>query len=839
MNNLEQVQKDGFLLGIALFNGSFSAPILQEYQNYINSGGSLDQLYINLLKTDTLKSEFFYPSYLNNAQIVDKFLTNLTGNYLSENIYNEVRNIMVNELERGVEKGVLFRIIVNALNNVSDTDINYGEAAKYFHKKLEVTKYYATVIKGAETDVFKLQEYIKNIKSDTDISTPEKINQIISNATLPESSHVFKMTKNDETFVGGAGSDIFYANMGYNNITEKYDITTLSGNDVIDGKSGMDVLEVNYGDNSLNSGISGTTQIKNIELIRVIQSNNQKTPMKIDLGGVTAGKVLEIENNGVNSPINVQTYKNINEIFIRGNSSDLSVYELDSKQKMNLTKLNIDVTAVTDAPINLKVGVKNLETLNIKSNTAVTIDGINLSKNVKINSNADLTLNQELNVKTVFTGSDKKESIIIGNHESSIDLKGGNDTLKINTPILDKNIKVDGGLGEDTIILNAKNAQSLSENNNFNNIITGFERLEIINPTNSSDIFNINMENLDAIRVLNLKNNNLNLEINNFANVGDLELENYSGNLKINNIITNDVQTGLALKLNTKNGFGTNEGTITINDVKDLLVYAKDTNLSTKNNTENIKLNLIGDNIKTVIMDGNININFGDFTSNNTVSFLSSTLKIAKSETFSFTFKNMTDDIRVISGNHQSNYDATASNKNNSFELGTLKDIVKAGNGNNTIVGKGGNDEITTGSGNDTITVGTGNAKINVGKGFDNITLGLGDHEIKFHTNDAKEFYTTITGVNTKDKIIFDESNLLFNKNKIVLADTATLNEYLNEATKNTGNEVNWFEFNENTYITLDKNNSATYVEGEDGFVKLIGVVDLSNSIMDNGILMV
>ena len=73
---------------------------------------------------------------------------------------------------------------------------------------------------------------------------------------------------------------------------------------------------------------------------------------------------------------------------------------------MNLTKLNIDVTAVTDAPINLKVGVKNLETLNIKSNTAVIIDGINLSKNVKINSNADLTLNQELNVKTVFTGSD-------------------------------------------------------------------------------------------------------------------------------------------------------------------------------------------------------------------------------------------------------------------------------------------------------------------------------------------------------------------------------------------------------------------------------------------------
>ena len=223
MSNLEQVQKDGFLLGIALFNGSFSAPILQEYQNYINSGGSLDQLYINLLKTDTLKSEFFYPSYLNNAQIVDKFLTNLTGNYLSESIYNEVRNIMVNELDSGMEKGVLFRIIVNALNNVSDTDINYGEAAKYFHKKLEVTKYYATVIKGAETDVFKLQEYIKNIKSDTDISTPEKINQIISNATLPESSHVFNMTKNDETFIGGTGSDIFYANMGYNNITEKYD----------------------------------------------------------------------------------------------------------------------------------------------------------------------------------------------------------------------------------------------------------------------------------------------------------------------------------------------------------------------------------------------------------------------------------------------------------------------------------------------------------------------------------------------------------------------------------------------------------------------------------------
>ncbi len=44
------------------------------------------------------------------------------------------------------------------------------------------------------------------------------------------------------------------------------------------------------------------------------------------------------------------------------------------------------------------------------------------------------------------------------------------------------------------------------------------------------------------------------------------------------------------------------------------------------------------------------------------------------------------------------------------------------------------------------------------------------------------------------------------------------------------GTEVNWFQFNGNTYLVLDNDATATFKDGTDLVIELVGSVDLTNS---------
>ncbi|NBQ69641.1 MAG: calcium-binding protein [Nitrosomonadaceae bacterium] len=212
--------------------------------------------------------------------------------------------------------------------------------------------------------------------------------------------------------------------------------------------------------------------------------------------------------------------------------------------------------------------------------------------------------------------------------------------------------------------------------------------------------------------------------------------------------------------------------------------------------------------------------------------------------------------------NNATNHDATT----NSFTLGDGANTLTAGNndGDNTVTGGtgvdtitvgNGSNNITTGDGNDVITVGTGANTISAGAGNDTITIGAsagtstvdvgtGTDAIVFTgVQTAAGFYTSITGLGAGDTIDFsataNDNNGLASGvlgAKITLGGASSFANYLDAATAGNGltdSAFHWFQFNGNTYITLDNTSNATFQDGGDQVVEITGLVNLATSTQD------
>lgn len=177
---------------------------------------------------------------------------------------------------------------------------------------------------------------------------------------------------------------------------------------------------------------------------------------------------------------------------------------------------------------------------------------------------------------------------------------------------------------------------------------------------------------------------------------------------------------------------------------------------------------------------------------------------------------------------------------------GATGNAIVLGNGNNTVTDTGtkgvfvqvgtGSNTITLGSGNDFVTVGAaaGLNVINVGSGNDTVVIG--------GIQTASGYYTSITGFNAGDKLdlaatgtVADEATL---GAKITLGAESNFANYLNAAVAgNATGAVNWFQFNGNTYVTVDNGALATFQDGTDTVVQLVGLIDLSTSVVASEVL--
>ena len=186
-----------------------------------------------------------------------------------------------------------------------------------------------------------------------------------------------------------------------------------------------------------------------------------------------------------------------------------------------------------------------------------------------------------------------------------------------------------------------------------------------------------------------------------------------------------------------------------------------------------------------------------------------------------------------------------AGNGTNSVTTGAGNDVITTGTGNDTIDAKGGNNTIvagdgtngiTVGDGNNTITGGAGVDTINVGSGANNLTLGAGNDKVVFDKASASSAtFTTIQGVAAGDVLDFTAIVGVANTDgKLGAALTSGVNDYqtfLNAAASKGAGVVSWFQFGGDTYIVEDKDTGGAFLAGTDHVVKIVGLVDLSNSV--------
>ena len=163
----------------------------------------------------------------------------------------------------------------------------------------------------------------------------------------------------------------------------------------------------------------------------------------------------------------------------------------------------------------------------------------------------------------------------------------------------------------------------------------------------------------------------------------------------------------------------------------------------------------------------------------------------------------------------------------------TFTGVANETDGAVSVTGGAGADTITGTDGNDTILGGSGADSIISLKGIDVLTGGAGADTFTVAPSADGNIYATITDFTAGDKITFvDQGTEVFNATKLLLANTAVFQDYLNLATTGTGAGTNavisWFQYNGDTYVVQDLSNTGAFVNGTDLVVKIVGSVDLS-----------
>jgi S-layer protein len=212
--------------------------------------------------------------------------------------------------------------------------------------------------------------------------------------------------------------------------------------------------------------------------------------------------------------------------------------------------------------------------------------------------------------------------------------------------------------------------------------------------------------------------------------------------------------------------------------------------------------------------------------------------------------------------------DITVADANNTISLGDGDATVIAGDGDNTITGgesatgnAGG--DVTVGNGNNTITLGDGGWTVTVGTGENAITTGAGDDIIEIGASvglntvdvgtgddqivllaapSAAGAYASVTGLDADD--IIDFSAIVNDAGgitagafgaKITLGQAAGFANYLDAAAAGDGSTdsiLDWFQYDGNTYVVSDNDALATFQDGVDAVVELVGIVDLSDAVL-------
>jgi S-layer protein len=536
------------------------------------------------------------------------------------------------------------------------------------------------------------------------------------------------------------------------------------------------------------------------------------------------------------------------------------------------------VTIAADEKLQLDALTTGLATtVGISGDSAVVVSAHTLDAAAAITSTSTgaVTFTGAILAGQSYTGAGGVDTITLSaTGTKAIATGAGNDSITY-AGAMGTGGSLDGGDGTDTLTLTAAQAVTATGSTTFAGTVSNLEVLRLSAATGAAAA--INMANADGINSLSIAG----------ATVGALAVSNAAANFTLTQraltsfassvSLASDVGTSdnVNLAYSAADGF-TSSAAITIANVESLTVTTTDADTTAQ--TAVIVTPLTATSAKTVTVGGNMGVSFiggmtqttltsldasgltasgafGGLTWTAGVLAASSVIKggAAGTNTVIFTAANTAATFVTYTGGTGADVITGSNGLNNVVTLGNgANSFTSTGAGNNTVTGGTGVDTITVGSGANTISAGAGNDVIHIGAaaGLNTIDLGTGtDTVILDAIQTASGFYTAVTGAAAGD--IIDMSAVIGTAAavstqtvmgaKITLGGASSFTTYLNAACAGDGNTANtvlsWFQFDGNTYIVEDTSTAATFQDGADSVIQLVGLVTLTTSTIASGVI--
>ena len=536
------------------------------------------------------------------------------------------------------------------------------------------------------------------------------------------------------------------------------------------------------------------------------------------------------------------------------------------------------VTIAADEKLQLDALTAGLATtVSISGDSAVVVSAHTLDAAAAITSTSTgaVTFTGAILAGQTYTGGAGVDTITLSaTGTKAINTGAGNDAITY-AGAIGTGGSLNGGDGTDTLTMTAAQAVTATGSTSFAGKVSNLEVIKLSAATGAAAA--INMANADGINSLSIAG----------ATVGALAISNAAADFTLTQraltsfassiALASDVGTtdNVNLAYSAADGF-TSSAAFTIANVESLKVTTTDADTTAQ--TAVIVTPLTATSAATVTVSGNMGVSFiGGLTHTALTSLDASGLTAsgafggltftagalagssvikggaAGTNTVIFSAANTAGTFVTYTGGSGADTITGSNGLNNVVTLGNgTNSFTSVGGGNNTVTGGTGVDTITVGTGGNTISAGAGNDIIHIGAsaGLNTVDLGTGtDTVILDAIQTASGFYTSVTGAAAGD--IIDLSDVIGTSAavsaqtvlgaKVTLGGASSFTTYLNAAAAGDGNTANtvfnWFQFGGNTYIVQDTSVAATFQDGADTVIELVGLVTLTTSTIAAGVI--
>jgi hypothetical protein len=448
-----------------------------------------------------------------------------------------------------------------------------------------------------------------------------------------------------------------------------------------------------------------------------------------------------------------------------------------------------------------------------------------------------------------FTGSATADAVTVVATTKAIAMGAGDDKVTLNAvAALGTGGSIDGGEGTDTLVFNTyANAVTASGATTFEATISGFERLEL-SGVNSAAAAAVNLANLDDINHVTLSATNT--ETTTISNMGANGTIVFTASQTTAKPVTVSLKdaTGTADVLNV----GLSKATATA--LVGLTAAGVETVNVTSTETATTLLGSVTHGVQALVIadatalniSGNAGVTITTLTGTKLTSIDASGVTTGL---VSFTTDALAAAATIKGGAGANTITATAATKAVTYTGSDKVDTIVINNAQANV--------INTGAGNDLVTIGSGAVTVDLGAGDDtltlataatqtqSVTLGAGADTVDINAVQASAgAYLSILDFQAGDKI--DVAGVDIGTiagatlgAKVTLGAAANFATYINaiaagdgetDGAGGAGNSIDgWFQLGGNTYLVIDNSEEATFQDGQDIVIEIVGLVDLTN----------